>query len=316
MSAVAARLPDGRLHLQHGPIDLIIEAFGAASEVERAYGQAVERFGDILPTLVRELRILRRPVGDAYPLLQGPVARRMAEAVWPHRGVYITPMAAVAGAVADEMLQALVQGRTIDKAYVNDGGDIAIHLTPGHELRAGIFASALDGVARLAHDQPVRGIATSGRGGRSFSLGIADSATVLAATAAAADAAATLIANAVNIDHPAIERRPARDLDPDSDLGDLPVTVAVGPLPEGAIAIALDRGATEARRLRRCGLIEGAALSLGGRWRIDVESKLLNDGRMEPKLQMAALRAALDEGEASGAATPFDFDGFIESKRR
>ncbi len=269
MSAVAARFPDGRLHLQHGPIDLIIEAFGAASEVERAYAQAIDRFGDILPTLVRELPTLRRPVGDAHPLLQGPVARRMAEAVWPQRAVYITPMAAVAGAVADEMLQALVRGRTLDKAYVNDGGDIAIHLTPGHELRAGIFATALDGVARLAFEQPVRGIATSGRGGRSFSLGIADSATVLATTAAAADAAATLIANAVNLDHPAIERRPARDLDPDSDLGDLPVTVAVGPLPDAAIAQALDSGAAEARRLRLCGLIEAAALSLGGQWRLE-----------------------------------------------
>jgi ApbE superfamily uncharacterized protein (UPF0280 family) len=222
-----------------------------------------------LPTLVRELPILRRPVNDAYPLLQGPVARRMAEAVWPHRSVYITPMAAVAGAVADEMVQALVKDRTLDKAYVNDGGDIAIHLTPGHELRAGIFAAALDGVARLTYDSPVRGIATSGRGGRSFSLGIADSATVLAATAAAADAAATLIANAVNIDHPSIERRPARDLDPDSDLSDLLVTVAVGPLPNDAIAEALDRGATEARRLRLCGLIEGTALSLCGQWRIE-----------------------------------------------
>jgi len=218
---------------------------------------------------VRELPTLRRPVGDAYPLLQGPVARRMAEAVWPHRAVYITPMAAVAGAVADEMLQALVRDRTLDKAYVNDGGDIALHLTPGQELRAGIFAAALDGVARLTHDQPVRGIATSGRGGRSFSLGIADSATVLAATAAAADAAATLIANAVNVDHPAIERRPARDLDPDSDLGDLPVTVAVGPLPDSAVAEALNRGAAEARRLRLCGLIEGAALSLCGQWRLE-----------------------------------------------
>jgi hypothetical protein len=274
MSAVANRLSDGRLHLQHGPIDLIIEAFGASEEFERAYGQAVERFGDILPTLVRELPTLRRAAGDAYPLLQGPVARRMAEAVWPHRAVYITPMAAVAGAVADEMLQAMVRGRTLDKAYVNDGGDIAIHLTPGHELRAGIFASALDGVARLTHDQPVRGIATSGRGGRSFSLGIADSATVLAATAAAADAAATLIANAVNIDHPSIERRPACDLDPDSDLLSLPVTVAVGALPPALVEEALDRGVVEARRLRLCGLIEGAALSLQGDWRIDVQSCL------------------------------------------
>ena len=321
MSAVAARLGDGRLHLQHGPIDLIVEAFGAMDEVERAYAQAIHRFGDILPTLVGELPVLRRPVGEAYPLLQGPVARRMAEAVWPHRARYITPMAAVAGAVADEMLQALVHGRTLDKAYVNDGGDITIHLTPGHSLRAGIVAGSvsspfrwgsapsygamgsgaaqhsltppsagglvtsreptpphlngeaydktLDGVALLTHERPVRGIATSGRGGRSFSLGIAESVTVLAATAATADAAATMIANEVNADHPSIERRPACSLDPDSDLGELPVTVAVGDLPPEIVAVALDRGRTEARRLRLCGLIDSAALSLEGQWRIE-----------------------------------------------
>jgi hypothetical protein len=315
MSAVAARLDDGRLHLQHGPIDLIVEAFGVPDEVERAYAQAMDRFVDILPTLVGELSVLRRPVGEAYPLLQGPVARRMAEAVWPHRARYITPMAAVAGAVADEMLQALVRGRTLDKAYVNDGGDIAIHLTPGQSLRAGIVAGlvsspfrwgsapsygamgscaaqhsmtppstmtstpphlngedghkTLDGVALLTHDRPVRGIATSGRGGRSFSLGIAESVTVLAATAAAADAAATMIANAVNADHSSIERRPACSLDPDSDLGELLVTVAVGDLPPVIVAAALDRGAAEARRHRLCGLIDSAALSLEGQWRIE-----------------------------------------------
>ncbi len=269
MSAVAARFADGRLHLQHGPIDLIVEAFGAAEEVERAYAQAIDRFGDILPALVGELIVLRRPIGEAYPLLQGPVARRMAEAVWPHRTRYITPMAAVAGAVADEMLQALVRGRRLDKAYVNDGGDIAIHLAPGQSLRAGIIGQALDGVALLTHERPVRGIATSGRGGRSFSLGIADSVTVLAATAASADAAATMIANEVNADHPAIERRPARALDPDSDLHELPVTVAVGDLPPETVDAALDRGLAAARRLRLCGLIDSAALSLRGHWRIE-----------------------------------------------
>lgn len=277
--AVAALLSDGRLHLQHGPIDLIIEAFGEATEVECAYGQAVDRFGDILPTLVGELPALRRPVGEAYPLFKGPVARRMAEAVWPHRAVFITPMAAVAGAVADEMLQAMIAGCRLDKAFVNNGGDIAFHLAPGSSLRAGIFAQALDGRAVLTHDQPVRGIATSGRGGRSFSLGIADSATVLARNAAGADAAATLVANAVNIDHPAIERRPAQDLDPDSDLGDLPVIVAVGALRPEQVAQALDRGIDEARRLRLRGLIDSAAVSLRGEWRIDAGGTALAEAR-------------------------------------
>jgi uncharacterized protein len=265
----AARLRDGRLHLQHGPIDLVIEAFGALHEVEAAYAQAFVRFGDILPTLVHELQALRTPLGIAHPLLQGPVARRMARAVWPHRAVYITPMAAVAGSVADEILAAMMVGRTLDKAYVNNGGDIAFHLAPGQELRAGIFVDALDGMARLVHGRPVRGIATSGWGGRSFSRGIADAVTVLAKDAAAADAAATIVANAVDVDHHLIVREAARMLDPDSDLGDLQVTTAVGALPQEMIERALDKGAAEARRLQRLGLIEAAALSLKGTWRIE-----------------------------------------------
>jgi ApbE superfamily uncharacterized protein (UPF0280 family) len=283
MRAVSARLPDGRLHLQQGPMDLVIEAFGEAGEVGRAYAQATDRFDDILETLVSELALLRRPVGEEQPRLQGPVARRMADAVWPHRAVYITPMAAVAGAVADEVLAALVQGRRLDKAYVNDGGDIAIHLAPGHQLRAGIVADLqapqLSGFASLHHDRPVRGIATSGCGGRSFSLGIADSATVLAATAAAADAAATLIANAVNVDAPAIRRRPACEIDPDSDLGEIPVTVKVGALSPAQVAEALDRGLGEARRLRLCGLIDSAALSLQGQWRIEAAGGAIGEMR-------------------------------------
>jgi uncharacterized protein len=265
----AARLRDGRLHLQHGPIDLIIEAFGDRQEVEAAYAQAFARFGDVLPTLISELPVLRRPVGDAHPLLRGPVARRMAQAVWPHRAGYITPMAAVAGAVADEILAAMMHGRTLDKAYVNNGGDIAFHLAHGQELRAGIFVDALHGAARLTHDRPVRGIATSGWGGRSFSLGIADAVTVLAKDAAAADAAATIVANAVDADHHLIVRQAASLLDPDSDLGNLQVTTAVGRLPQSVVEEALDRGAEEARRLQRLGLIEAAALSLKGTWRIE-----------------------------------------------
>ncbi len=38
-------------------------------------------------------------------------------------------MAAVAGAVADHILAAMIAGRRLAKAYVNDGGDIALHLT-------------------------------------------------------------------------------------------------------------------------------------------------------------------------------------------
>src|SRR5690606_38926436 len=107
---------------------------------------------------------------------------------------------------------------------------------------------------------PVRGVATSGWRGRSFSLGIADAVTVLARTGAEADAAATLVANAVDLPgHVAVTRRPARDLAPDSDLGDRPVTTGVGPLSPGEIGAALARGLAVAEGFRRRGLIEAAA---------------------------------------------------------
>ncbi|MGH6886080.1 MAG: UPF0280 family protein, partial [Geminicoccales bacterium] len=132
--ADGALLPDGRLRLGHGPIDLVIEAFGEADEVEAAYAQAWACFSGILGELVAELAVLRAPVGSGLPPVHGSAARRMAAAVWPHRQVFVTPMAAVAGAVADEVMAALTAGRTLERAYVNNGGDVALHLTPGQEI--------------------------------------------------------------------------------------------------------------------------------------------------------------------------------------
>ncbi|MBT3370056.1 MAG: UPF0280 family protein [Rhodospirillaceae bacterium] len=258
---------DGRLFLRHGPIELIVEMFGAEAEVARAYDQARQYADGLLEELVKELTLLRRPLGAAYPMFHGAVAKAMARAAWPHRGVHITPMAAVAGAVADGVLAAAVAGCELEKGYVNNGGDIAFHLAPGAWLEAGVVADlghgGLSGKARLRHDMAIRGIATSGWRGRSQSLGIADAVTVLASTAAQADAAATMIANRVDIDYPGIERVPANSLDPDSDLGTLAVTVAVPELSEGAKRSALLAGVDHARGLQSQGIIEGAMLSLG-----------------------------------------------------
>jgi len=266
-------LPDGRrLHLNHGPIDLIVEAFGATAEVSRAYGQAEARFAGILDELAAELACLRKSVRRPRWRPRGTVARRMMAAAWPHRATFITPMAAVAGAVADEMLAALTAGRTLRRAYVNDGGDIAFHLTPGETLTAGLVGDyhlpAIDATCSLTYPKAVRGIATSGWKGRSFSLGVAESVAVLAADAAAADVAATLIANAVNVDDPAIERVPAASLDPDSDLGERLVTVGVGDLEAGAVEAALDRGVTVAAAFEQAGLVSAAVLVLQRRYRV------------------------------------------------
>jgi uncharacterized protein len=265
----AARLADGRLHLQHGPIDVLTECWGERGEVEAAYEQAARRFRTILSELVEELPRLRSAVNGAYPEFRGAVAKRMAAAVWPHRHVFITPMAAVAGSVADELMEALLTGRSLRKACVNDGGDIAVHLTAGEEIRVGVVDNPMrpriDADVSVRSDEPTRGIATSGWRGRSQSLGIADAVTVLARSAAAADAAATLVANAVNVNHPLVERRPARAVKEESDLGELPVTVGVGVLPLQAVEEALESGLATAKRMKAAGLLEAAYLSLQGR---------------------------------------------------
>jgi hypothetical protein len=260
-------LSDGRrLHLQDGPIDLIVEAHGSELNMRAAYHAAVRRFTGLLDELCEELPALREAADPAQCLLQGPVARRMHTAVAPFAADhFITPMAAVAGSVAEEILGAMVGEASLDRAYVNNGGDIALHLADGEQFTVGLMDRpdqfGLLRTMTIGASDPTRGIATSGRHGRSFSLGIADAVTVLARTAAPADAAATIIANAVDLPgHPAIVRCPAEELQPDSDLGARLVTRDVGRLEGFEIAAALEAGSDKARALLASGLIDGAAL--------------------------------------------------------
>ena len=270
--AQMALMPDGRrLHLNHGPIDLIIEAFGDPDEVKKSYEQAMSCFPEILPMLVSDLESLRQSYDVSWHP-DGTVASRMQDACSRFSAEFVTPMAAVAGGVADEVLGALVCGRRLEKAYVNNGGDIAFHLTEGQILTAGLIADyhlpTIDGECVLTHDMPVRGIATSGWKGRSFSLGIADSVSVLANNTASADVAATLIANAVNTDHLAIERISASEQDPDSDLGNRLVTVDVGALDQQTIDAALNAGEKAAIVAEQAGHISAAVLVLQNTFRV------------------------------------------------
>ena len=258
------------MHWRHGPIDLIIEAWGEMAAVHRASEAAWLRFQGVLAELMDELPLLRSPTSEC-PSPQGRIARRMVLVTLPFTPEFITPMASVAGCVAEEVCAFFTKEPGVVRAYVNNGGDIAVHLAPGQRMAVGIVANAyrpaLDGGVALTGDLDIRGIATSGWRGRSFSLGIADSVTVLARSAGEADAAATMIANAVNAEHPAIIRAPANTCRDDSDLGARLVTIAVGPLPHAVRDAALDAGwrAAEAHAAR--GLIAGAALALQGHWR-------------------------------------------------
>ncbi len=288
-----ALLPDGRrLHLQHGPIDLILSADGDLAEVRLAYGQAWQAFQTVLANLVAELDLLRAPCSAGGPVPAGKVAARMHAACMPHSARFITPMAAVAGAVADHVLASMICGRNLRRAFVNNGGDMAISLAGDAEFRIGLCADpvtgAMIGHATIRGADPVRGIATSGWRGRSFSFGIADVATVLAADAATADAAATMIANAADPGEcPAIRRQPASQLAPDSDLGDREVTVDVGELTPRLRLLAAERAQAAAQSMVEDGRIVAALIVVQG------------EIRMAGRLDLVPASATIRHGEGN-----------------
>jgi len=297
----AARLPDGRLHLQHGPIDLLIAIDAPEPVRQAAERRAVARFDPLLGRLAPRRAALSQAVtaadrpdiadvvepsgrmSDNVESAAGErVAARMRDAALRLARFtdFVTPMAAVAGAVADEILEAIGQPPSLRSASVNNGGDIAIRLVAGEGLRIGLGGGqgiqpmdVPDGgparqplLGQLRLSRPGRyGIATSGWSGRSHSRGIADSVTVLADTAATADVAATLIANAVDVAAPdRIERRVARELDEASDLGNRAVTVAVGRLDPVQRRQAVHRGVALAARLHERAHVQAVFVALQG----------------------------------------------------
>ena len=255
---------DNRLHLQHGPIDMIIDADGRHRSA--LFTAATKAGISVLATLVEELPLLRARHHNGRQFA-GPVARRMHAACHLADGRFVTPMIAVAGAVADHILAAMLADKfanDVTKISVNNGGDVAFWTAPGAIAKAQL-AGVAGGMMTIHGSTVWRGLATSGWQGRSHSLGIADSVSVLARTAATADIAATLIANSVTLpSHSGIERVPANSLNPESDLGDRLVTTAVPPLSQDDVFVAVDGGRTVAQQILDQKHIAGAVISLQG----------------------------------------------------
>jgi len=267
LSGPAAALIGGdRLHLQHGPIDLIIGVDAEPLARTKAFAAAQARFSTILDGLVEDLATHRSPLVKGSPTPRDPVACRMYSAARPFvPRHFLAPMIAVAGSVADEVLAAMTAAVPVARAYVNNGGDIAVHLGEGARFSVAMATQSGRDLGRICfnHSDGVGGIASSGTGGRSHSLGIAENVTVLAENAASADVAATLIANTVDLpDHPGIRRTKACDLSPDSDLGDLLVVTGVPRLGLDDIRTAIERGECLASEMIETGQIKAASLFL------------------------------------------------------
>jgi len=261
-----------RLYLRHGPIDLFIEIETHDHQMRiEGFKIAVQTFKTILPELCEELASLRKPISCCNPNLKGPIAQKMfgAASVFS-KDHFVTPMIAVAGSVADHLLERVSNVAPTNKIYINNGGDISLKIFGDKTFKVGICSDVATGTiethAEILPKDNTGGIATSGWAGRSHSLGIADAVTVFAKTAAMADTAATLIANAVDL--PAsdkVERMSADTLSPDSDLGSRLVTTGVSTLTEFEKEDALQKGFTIATNMQDQGLIHSAYLALQGR---------------------------------------------------
>jgi ApbE superfamily uncharacterized protein (UPF0280 family) len=244
-----------------------------AAQAARAALRCLKVLAEFQGYLRRRMREL--PAGRPLP----PVVRRAAQAC---RAVDsgLTPLAAVAGAVADEVADfALALGA--DRVVVNNGGDIAVRLSPGQALRVGVEPPGQDeggpspvmGRLNLCGGDGIGGVASSGWRGRSHSSGVADLVTVWARSAARADAAATALGNAAQAQGDESRSVTAQEIDPDSGLGGQRVTTQVGPLSRSQRLAAL-RGARDlARRLHGRGLIMGCLVLVQG------EALLLDQGR-------------------------------------
>jgi hypothetical protein len=231
---------------------------------------AAEKAITLLEKVAAQRDSLRAPALEVDEPRPNSLVHRMWEASRLVGDPDLTPMASVAGAIADATADFL-ESEGMSRVVVNNGGDVALRLKDPERLYVGIRPDVGD--SAMAHrvlvtaDMGVRGVTTSGLGGRSFTRGVASAATVFAATAARADAAATAVANATYVESECVVQSLAESIQPDTDLPGVAVTTSVGDLSTDEIEQALGQGVARAEELALRGLIYGACLFVKARMR-------------------------------------------------
>jgi uncharacterized protein len=261
-------LQDGKVLAEYGPMRLVIAAsIGKVVQTEAAVRAAEESFG-FFERVARHRGSLGRKSPECRDKISDPLILRMIESVVQVGDEDLTPMAAVAGTIADEVAEFL-SSRGMTKVVVDNGGDVAVKLRGDEPLSVGIRPDV--GHAKISHvlaltpDSQSWGVATSGLGGRSLTRGTASAVTTLAKTASLADAAATAVANASFVDDAHVVQRSAEQVDPYTDIPGIPVTVRVGLLDEALKALAVERALQRAGELISRNVIVGAFVTVQGR---------------------------------------------------
>ena len=210
-------LAGGGVMVECGPMRLVIRAWVGRVPQPQAAARAAEEAVTFLERLARVRPLLGGGWHERLPRLREPLALKMAASVAAVGDEDLTPMAAVAGTIADAVADFLVdRGQT--RVIVENGGDVAVRIGDGEAVTVGIRPEV--GEARMAQvialgpERASWGVATSGLGGRSLTRGVVSAAMVVAGDAARADAAATAVANASLVEDDAVVPRGRRGARP------------------------------------------------------------------------------------------------------
>lgn len=258
---------DQRVFLNYGPIQMLLDiSSNGLKQPEIAFNVAnrvLSQFDDMLD-YIEEAKMLsfNSKIPDCYP----EVLKKMMLAVRLLGDESYTPLAAVAGAFSEYALEdALEQGA--GRVIINNGGDIALRDVEGNPIIVGIPLTDDPNGRRLeisiTDNMDIRGICTSGLGGRSFTKGIADKAVAMAHTASVADVCATYIGNQTNVDDKAIIRAYAEEIDSGTDLRGHLVTLKVGKITKESLLRALLNGYEATEALYNSEIIKGGVVVVG-----------------------------------------------------
>lgn len=250
-----------------GPMRLVIAAWSGQIPQKEVCIRAAREAFIILERVSRqrkELSLYYRPSSEK--ITDSPAGQMIQSVLTVDHE--LTPMAAVAGTIADSVADFLIrQGMT--RVIVNNGGDIAIRTTSGTSVRIGIRAemarNRIVDIITLGDEQRTWGVATSGVEGRSLSRGVASAATIIAPTASLADAAATSVANASYVKDDSVIQQPAETLDPQTDIPGISVTVRAGPFSEQKKDEALAGALKKVHALIDKKVIYGAYIAVDGK---------------------------------------------------
>lgn len=261
------QLPDKRVFIDHGPIQMVIDACiedERVSELGMKTAQHVlnqfEQLVEYLPQLKKMRTYTHR--SDEFP----EVLNKMITAVEKSGYQELNTLGAVAGSFSDTALEKAIElGGT--RVIINNGGDLALKDITGKPIKVGIplYDDPSKGqlVLTITEELNIHGICTSGTGGRSFTKGIATAAVALAPNAATADACATYLGNMTNVDDENIVRCLAEEIDSGTDIPGQLVTLKVGQISETNKYKALFNGLSAAEDLYKKGIIKGAVVCIG-----------------------------------------------------